>query len=51
MSLKNLEKIGMKIIQTKNFKKELLEILEFISNNSTQASKKLVKIYIMKCKI
>lgn len=40
MSLKNLEKIGMKIIQTKNFKKELLDILEFISNNSTQASKK-----------
>ena len=47
MSLKNLEKIGMKIIQTKNFKKELLEISEFIYNNSTQASKNLVKIYIM----
>lgn len=40
MSLKNLEKTGMKIIQTKNFKKELLEILEFISNSSTKASKK-----------
>lgn len=49
MSLKNLEKIGMKIIQTKNFKKELLEILEFIPNNWHQ--KNLVKIYITKCKI